>query len=73
MAFCEHCDHCHAEKLDGTDMRRRRTAAGISLRELGRRVGISAVYLCDIELNRRRAKIAGTGGRILKALEELGV
>ena len=71
MAYCEHCDHCNAETLDGANLRVRRQAVGITLREMGRRVGISAVYLSDIERNLRRVKMQGTGRRILDELEKL--
>ncbi len=36
-------------------MRQLRKDAGIGLRQLARRLNLSAPYLCDIELNRRRA------------------
>ena len=73
MAFCEHCDHCNAETLDGANLRKRRLAAGITLREMGRQVGVSAVYLSDIERNQRRVKVTGTGRRILDELERMEV
>ena len=73
MAYCEHCDHCNAEALDGASIRKRRQRTEVTLRDMARRLEISAAYLCDIELNRRRVKITGTGGRILAALEALGV
>ena len=34
---------------------------------------MSAVYICDIEHNKRRVKMTGTGRRILDELEDLGV
>ena len=73
MAYCEHCEHCNAEILDGASFRHRRQQSGISLRELGRRVGISAVYLSDIERNLRRVKTTGTGRRLLDELARMGV
>ena len=71
MAYCEHCDHCNEETLDGASLRKRRQSVGITLLEMGLRVGISAVYLSDIERNRRRVKMHGTGRRILDELEKL--
>ena len=73
MAFCEHCDHCNAETLDGSNIRVRRQAAGISLREMATRLGVSAPYLSDIERGNRRVKMTGIGRRILNELERMGV
>lgn len=41
------------EVLDGTSLRTIRKNAGLGLRELARRLNLTASYLCDIELNRR--------------------
>lgn len=37
----------------GANLRAHREAAGLSLRQLAKRVGRSASYLCDLELGRR--------------------
>lgn len=37
----------------GASMRRRRERAGIGLREMARRVNMTAAYLSDLELGRR--------------------
>ena len=37
----------------GQHIRKERQGIGVSGREMARRVGISAAYLCDIEYNRR--------------------
>lgn len=37
----------------GALMREKREAAGVSLREMGRRLGVSAAYLSDLELGKR--------------------
>lgn len=37
----------------GDALRQRRLKAGISLREMARRLGLSAPYLCDLEYGRR--------------------
>ena len=39
--------------VDGKKLRQLRKKSGLSLREVARRIGISASYLCDIEHNRR--------------------
>lgn len=37
----------------GEQARAEREAAGLSLREMARRMGVSAPYVCDLELGRR--------------------
>ena len=71
MTYCKHCDHCNADRLDGLNMRKRRKDIGLSLRELAGRLGISVVYLSDIERNLRHAGMSGIGGRILDELDYL--
>jgi transcriptional regulator with XRE-family HTH domain len=39
----------------GSQLRAKREAHGISLRSVARRLKLSAAYICDVELNRRRA------------------
>jgi predicted transcriptional regulator len=39
----------------GADLRAIREASGLSLRELARRLSLSAAYLGDVELGQRRA------------------
>ena len=73
MGYCEHCDHCNVETLDGASLRERRQRIPATLRTMATRLGISAAYLSDIELGRRRVKMIGVGGRILKLLEGNGV
>ena len=73
MAYCEHCEHCCAATLDGGSLRLRRLQTKVTLRDMAQRVGISPAFLSDIELNRRRVKLTGTGRRILGELEALGV
>ena len=41
------------DKVLGRTMRARRTAKGLLLRELAARLGLTASYLCDLELGRR--------------------
>lgn len=41
-------------KVEGAEMRAKRTKRGIGLREAARRVGVSPAYLCDLEHGRRR-------------------
>ena len=53
------CRRCNGTGLEpdnvaiGAAMRERRKQAGVSLRALGARLGLSASYLCDLELGRR--------------------
>lgn len=51
----EPCSACGTPRavIDGAWLRDRRMKAGLTLREMARRVGVSAAYLCDIEKNRR--------------------
>jgi transcriptional regulator with XRE-family HTH domain len=52
--------------IDGQWLRTRRKVARIGLREMARRLGFSAPYISDIELNRRNCS-----AEILKAYEAL--
>lgn len=49
------CGTCGATRdvIDGSELRAWRTKAGLSLREMGKRMNLSASFLCDAELNRR--------------------
>ena len=49
------CPSCGAarESIDGRSLRAARSACGVSLRELARRIGLSAAYLSDVERNKR--------------------
>lgn len=55
------------EKVDPGALREVRIAAGLSLRRLGEMIGVSAMYLCDIESGNRAATeriIAGYRGLV---------
>lgn len=62
------CQHCGAPSVqfDGASLRERRMWAGVSMRALARRIGVSVAYLCDIEHNRRHRV-----PRIVEAYEAL--
>lgn len=64
----EPCPRCGSPKsvVDGAWLRERRERAGLTLREMSRRLGFSVPYLCDVEWNRRNRLPA-----IVKAYEEL--
>jgi transcriptional regulator with XRE-family HTH domain len=49
------CGSCGAPRsvVDGAWLRQQRIKAGLGLREMAQRLGFSAPYICDIELNRR--------------------
>ena len=49
------CPRCGTPEtvLNGEWLRERRKNAGLTLKEMSRRVGVSAAYICDIEHNRR--------------------
>jgi transcriptional regulator with XRE-family HTH domain len=51
----EPCSQCGAQRsvINGAWLREVRKSAGLTLREMARRVGMSAAYICDIERNRR--------------------
>lgn len=51
----------------GVQMRQRRERAGVGLRELSRKLGVSAAYLSDLELGRRGWRNL----KLLKAYEAL--
>lgn len=58
----EQCPCCGGEKrsTNGAVLRWERERAGLSVREVARRMGVSAAYLSDIERNRR-----GRGSEII--------
>lgn len=49
------CSTCGTPKavVSGAWLRWRRREAGLTLREMARRLGYSAPYICDVELSRR--------------------
>jgi predicted transcriptional regulator len=53
------CPRCNGtgrltdDKVTGARMRAMREGKGLTLREVARRMGFSAAYLCDLELGRR--------------------
>jgi transcriptional regulator with XRE-family HTH domain len=55
--------------LFGENVRRFRANAGVSQRELARRVGISSVYLCYIEAGARKPSLE-VATRIARALNQ---
>lgn len=63
------CSQCGAPRafIDGAWLRKERTRAGLSLREVAKRLGYTTSYVCDIELNRRNAN-EDLAGRYLLAL-----
>lgn len=54
------CPRCNGtgtipdDRAMGAAMRQRREAAGLSLYDLAKKLGLSASYLCDLELGRRQ-------------------
>jgi transcriptional regulator with XRE-family HTH domain len=64
------CSQCGAARafVDGAWLRKQRKDAGLSLREVARRLGYTVSYLCDLELDRRNVKPT-LAKRILAALE----
>lgn len=69
MTRPESCAQCGHEyfAINGNWLRELRLAAGISLREMARRLHFSAAYICDIEHNRRGCRF-----EIQRAYEQLG-
>lgn len=53
MAYCELCDHCNTELMDGANIRKVRKAHGITMRRMAADLGVSVPYISDVELNRR--------------------
>lgn len=53
----EQCPNCHGlgyrRRINGTWLRRVRTARGVSLRATAMALGVSASYLSDVERGRR--------------------
>lgn len=54
------CPTCGHERLvmNGRWLREQREAADLTLREVARRLGVSAAYLSDVERGNRRCRIA---------------
>lgn len=65
------CPRCNGSGLvaQGSSLRRLREDAGLTLREVARRMGYSAAYVCDIEHGRRgvTGKLASQYKSALKA------
>ena len=69
MNYCDHCEHCNGQRVDGSKIREARLKAGRTLRDVARELGVSAVYISDIELNRRRARFNdGIGKKLVRLL-----
>ncbi len=70
----ETCGTCGQSRrvVSGRWLRERREAYTVSLRDMARRLKLSAAYLSDVELNRRRAtdKIIASYRRILSWSDE---
>lgn len=51
----EACQACGAPQavISGAWLRERRKAAGLTLREMARRLDFTPAYICDVEKNRR--------------------
>lgn len=51
----EPCPHCGTPRsvVEGAWLRERRLRAGLTLRQMAERQGVSAAYVCDVEKNRR--------------------
>ena len=70
MSYCEHCEHCNGERVDGAKIREARLKRGRTLRDVAQELGVSAAYLCDIESNNRRARFNdGIGERLVRLLD----
>jgi DNA-binding transcriptional regulator YiaG len=55
-APCPRCDgRGELERVDGASLREIRENAYLGLREFAERIGLSAAYVSDVELGRRRA------------------
>ena len=69
MNYCEHCEHCNAQRVEGSIIREARLKTGRSLRDVAQELGISPPYLSDIERNNRRARFNdGIGAQLVKLL-----
>ena len=67
----EPCSLCGGPRafVDGTALRVMRQRRGVSLRKLGSALGLTASYLCDLELNRRHCSLK-LAARIMSALDK---
>lgn len=70
MSYCEHCEHCNGQRVDGAVIRDARLKMGLTLRDVARELGVSTPYLSDIERNNRRARFNdGIGERLVRLLD----
>jgi len=68
---CARCDgHGTLVFIEGAALRAQRQGRKVSLRRLGAAMGVTASYLCDLELNRRPCNL-DLAARYLKALDKL--
>ena len=71
QGYCPYCEHCTAVLMDGGNIRKVRQSQGISLRKMADDLGYTPAYFSDIELNRRRVRIADGVGK--KIADYLGI
>jgi len=70
LVSCDSCGGSGTKRvIDGAAIRRRRLNRNKTLRSVAKCMGISASYLSDIELGRRRPEIEPFISQFLKALE----
>ena len=69
----EPCSLCGGPRafMDGSALRVQRRRRGVSLRKLAAEMGLTASYLCDLELNRRHCFLA-MAKRFVDALARCG-
>ena len=70
----ERCPRCYGagylHRISGAWLRRVRTARGVTLRAVARRVGVSATFLSDVERGRRWIN-PDMCSRYLRAIREM--
>ena len=70
MSYCEHCEHCNGQRVEGAAIREARLKMGLTLRDVARELGVSTPYISDIERNNRRARFNdGIGEKLVRLLD----
>ena len=70
MSYCEHCEHCNGQRVDGAVIREARRKMGLTQQDVARELGLTQPHIANIENNKRRAQFNyGIGERLVRLLD----